>query len=120
MADLELTARVAWIDGDEAERAIGFAASDAPEEGYVLVQAAPGAGPEAIYLEVSDEIFADEGALERVSFAEREILLTIRADRASRFGMTRTVLIRLPKAAPEVHAAAEALRALLPHSLIGA
>jgi len=119
MADLELTARVAWQDGEGEERAIGFAVSDEPEEGYVLFQASSGAGPEAVYLEVSDEIFSDEGALERVEFAEREILLTIRADRASRFGMMRTVRIKLPKNETEVHAAAGALRALLPEVLIG-
>ena len=55
-----------------AERAAGFATSEDPEDGYVLFEGLAGGDPAKLYVEVSDEIFGAEGAMElRFDVADR-------------------------------------------------
>ena len=118
MADLQLTAHVVWTVEEDGTRAVGLAESDEPEDGYLLIQAEPGAGAAEIYVEVNDEIFGAEGALERVTFAPGRMVVRLRPDLAGRFGMLREVEVGLPAATPGLDAALALLRALLPAELV--
>jgi hypothetical protein len=118
MADIEVHASVVWIENEGADRAVGFATSDDPEDGYVLFQHESGTGPETLYVEVSDEIFGASDAVERVTFAPGVIHLTLKPDSAVRFGMVTSVDILLSDDLENGAAAEAALRALLPAALV--
>ena len=76
-ADIEIRARAFWADTEGGEHAVGFAASEDPEDGYVIFEGRPG-DRKGLYLEVSDEIFAAKDAVEGVSFSDAGFVLTIR------------------------------------------
>lgn len=118
MADLLLTAHVVWTVEEDGIRAVGLAESEEPEDGYLLIQAGPGAGAAEIYLEINDEIFGAEGALDRVAFAPGRLSVTLRPEMAGRFGMVRQVELRLPAATPGLQPALDLLRAILPAALV--
>ena len=76
-ADIEIRARAFWTDTEGGEHAVGFAASEDPEDGYVIFEGKPG-DRKGLYLEVSDEIFAAKDAVESVVFSETGFVLTIK------------------------------------------
>ena len=92
MADIEIKARAFWTDATDREHAVGFAASEDPDDGYVLFEGKPGAaaGP---FIEVSDEIFGAQEAVERVVFDALGFTLMIRATAAAKLGMVRAVRV---------------------------
>jgi hypothetical protein len=97
MADIKIKARAFWTDIENGTTAVGFAASENPDDGYVLFEGIPGATIKTIYVEISDEIFGADNAIETVVFSDAGFTLTLTPRAARRFGMVREV---------EVHVAA--------------
>ena len=93
MADIEIRARAFWTDTEGAEHAVGFAASEDPEDGYVLFEGVPG-DRKGLYLEVSDDIFAAKDAVGDVVFNAGGFTLTIRPEMAAKLGMDPLALRR--------------------------
>lgn len=93
MADIEIRALAFWTHVEGRERAVGFAASEDPEDGYVLFEGELGQPRDALYVEVSDEIFGAEGAVEAVDFATDGFTLRLKPDMAAKFGMVQAVRV---------------------------
>lgn len=113
MADIEIKARAFWIDTEGGSHAAGFAASEDPEDGYVLFEGKPGAALSAIYTEVSDDIFGSDKAIESLAFREDGFTLTLLESAAPKFGMVRVVDVKIDAADADGQAALTVLRGLI-------
>lgn len=111
-ADIEIRARAFWADTEGGEHAVGFAASEDPEDGYVIFEGRPG-DRKGLYLEVSDEIFAAKDAVEDVAFNEGGFVLTIRPAMQAKLGMVATVAVFVAAEDADGQAALAVLRGLL-------
>ncbi len=112
MADIEIRARAFWTDVEGAEHAVGFAASEDPEDGYVILEGRPG-DRKGLYLEVSDEIFAAKDAVEAVEFTDTGFTLAIRPAMAAKLGMVSAVVVFVGADDADGQAALAVLKALL-------
>ena len=112
MADIEIRARAFWTDTEGAEHAVGFAASEDPEDGYVIFEGKPG-DRKGLYLEVSDDIFAAKDAVEGVEFTADGFVLTIRPSMQAKLGMVGTVAVFVAGDDADGQAALAVLRGLL-------
>ncbi len=112
MADIEIRARAFWTDVEGAEHAVGFAASEDPEDGYVILEGRPG-DRKGLYLELSDEIFAAKDAVETVEFTDTGFTLTIRPAMAAKLGMVSAVVVFVGADDADGQAALAVLKALL-------
>lgn len=112
MADIEIKARAFWIDTEGGSHAAGFAASEDPEDGYVLFEGKPGAALAALYVEVSDDIFASDKAVEQVAFRDDGFTLTLLESAAPKFGMVRVVDVRIEPDDADGQAAITVLKGL--------
>ncbi|MEY4698381.1 MAG: hypothetical protein RIT14_2809 [Pseudomonadota bacterium] len=112
MAEIEVKARAFWTDATGKDIAVGFAASEDPDDGYVLFEGKAGAaaGP---FVEVSDEIFGADEAVERVVFDATGFALSIRAAAAAKLGMVREVRVFVEPEDADGQAALALLRRLL-------
>lgn len=117
--DIEIKALAFWRARDDGDIAVGFAASEDPEDGYVLFDGPEGGSPDDILTEVSDEIFAATGAIGRVVFDAAGFTLTVARDAVRKLGMVETVRVMVDPADDVGQAALADLRALLPASLVG-
>lgn len=113
MADIEIRAEAFWTDTDGGTIAVGFATSEDPDDGYVLFEGTPGAARNSIYVEVSDEIFGSDDAIETIAFADTGFTLTLTPRSASKFGMVREVEVRVTADDADGQKAIAALRTLL-------
>lgn len=113
MADIEIRAQAFWTDTDDGTTAVGFATSEDPDDGYVLFEGTPGAALKSVYVEVSDEIFGSDDAIETVAFSDAGFTLTLTPRAASKFGMVREVAVHVAPDDAEGQAAVATLRALL-------
>lgn len=113
MADIEIRALAFWTHVEGRERAAGFAASEDPEDGYVLFEGEVGQPRDAIYIEVSDEIFGAEGGLEDVTFGPDGFVLTLKETMAAKFGMVRVVKVAVEPLDADGQHAIKVLRELL-------
>jgi len=111
-ADIEIRARAFWTDTEGDEHAVGFAASEDPEDGYVIFEGRPG-DRKGLYLEVSDDIFAAKDAVEGVEFTSGGFVLTIRAAMQAKLGMVGTVAVDVAADDADGQAALSVLRGLL-------
>ena len=112
MADIEIRARAFWTDTEGAEYAVGFAASEDPEDGYVIFEGVPG-DRKGLYLEVSDDIFAAKDAVGDVVFGAAGFTLTIRPEMAAKLGMVNEVVVFVDADDADGQAALAVLRDLL-------
>lgn len=112
MADIEIRARAFWTDTEGGEHAVGFAASEDPEDGYVIFEGRPG-DRKGLYLEVSDEIFAAKDAVEAVVFTAERFTLTIRPAMQAKLGMVGEVVVHVAADDADGQAALAVLRGLL-------
>lgn len=112
MADIEIRARAFWTDVEGGDHAVGFAASEDPEDGYVIFEGRPG-DRKGLYLEVSDEIFAAKDAVETVTFSETGFTLTIRPAMAAKLGMVSEVSVLVGAEDGDGQAALAVLKRLL-------
>lgn len=112
MADIEIRARAFWTDTEGAEHAVGFAASEDPEDGYVLFEGVPG-DRKGLYLEVSDDIFAAKDAVGDVVFDAGGFTLTIRPEMAAKLGMVHAVAVFVDADDADGQAALAVLRGLI-------
>ena len=112
MADIEIKARAFWTDTEGAEHAVGFAASEDPEDGYVLFEGVPG-DRKGLYLEVSDDIFAAKDAVGDVVFDAGGFTLTIRPEMAAKLGMVHEVAVFVDADDADGQAALAVLRGLV-------
>ncbi len=113
MADIEIKAQAFWTDTADGTTAVGFATSEDPEDGYVLFEGTPGAPVKTVYVEVSDEIFGSDDAIETVAFTDTGFTLTLTARAASKFGMVQAVEVRVAADDTDGQTALAALKALL-------
>lgn len=113
MADIEIRAQAFWTHREGTDRAAGFATSEDPEDGYVLFEGVAGGDPATLYVEVSDEIFGAEGAMESVTFNDRGFVLMLKAAMAKKFGMVREVAVFVDPADADGQAALAVLRELV-------
>jgi hypothetical protein len=112
MADIEIRARAFWTDVEGAEHAVGFAASEDPEDGYVIFEGRPG-DRKGLYLEVSDDIFAAKDAVEAVVFGSEGFTLTIRPGLRAKLGMVSEVAVLVREDDADGQAALAVLKGLL-------
>lgn len=112
MADIEIRARAFWVDTGGGEHAVGFAASEDPEDGYVVFEGRPG-DRAGLYLEVSDEIFGGKDAVERVEFTEAGFTVTIRPAMRAKLGMVDAVAVSVAGEDADGQAALAVLRGLV-------
>lgn len=113
MADIEIRAQAFWTHSEGADRAAGFAVSEDPEDGYVLFEGVAGGDPAGLYVEVSDEIFGAEGAMDSVTFTDRGFVLLLKPAMAKKFGMVREVAVFVDPADADGQAALSVLRELV-------
>ncbi|WP_434617658.1 hypothetical protein [Tabrizicola sp. M-4] len=111
-ADIEIRARAFWADTEGGEHAVGFAASEDPEDGYVIFEGRPG-DRKGLYLEVSDEIFAAKDAVEGVAFSPEGFVVTIRPAMQAKLGMVATVAVFVAAEDADGQAALAVLRGLM-------
>lgn len=111
-ADIEIRARAFWTDTEGGEHAVGFAASEDPEDGYVIFEGKPG-DRKGLYVEVSDEIFAAKDAVEAVVFTDQGFVLTIRASMQAKLGMVSEVAVFVAPDDTDGQAALAVLKRLL-------
>ena len=111
-ADIEIRARAFWADTEGGEHAVGFAASEDPEDGYVIFEGRPG-DRKGLYLEVSDEIFAAKDAVEGVAFSPEGFVVTIRPAMQAKLGMVATVAVFVAAEDADGQAALAVLRGLI-------
>jgi hypothetical protein len=111
-ADIEIKARAFWTDTEGGEHAVGFAASEDPEDGYVIFEGKPG-DRKGLYLEVSDDIFAAKDAVEGVTFTDDGFVLTIRPAMQAKLGMVATVAVFVAGDDADGQAALAVLRGLV-------
>ena len=111
-ADIEIRARAFWTDTEGGEHAVGFAASEDPEDGYVIFEGKPG-DRKGLYLEVSDEIFAAKDAVESVVFSETGFVLTIKPAMQAKLGMVGEVAVFVGADDADGQAALAVLRGLV-------
>jgi hypothetical protein len=112
VADIEIRARAFWTDTEGGDHAVGFAASEDPEDGYVIFEGKPG-DRKGLYLEVSDEIFAAKDAVEAVDFTAEGFVLTIRPSMQAKLGMVGTVVVFVGAEDADGQAALGVLRGLI-------
>ncbi|NBE06900.1 hypothetical protein [Paragemmobacter ruber] len=112
MADIEIRARAFWTDVEGDSLAVGFAASEDPEDGYVVFEGRPG-DRKGLYLEVSDEIFAAKDAVEAVTFTEAGFVVAIRPAMMAKLGMVGEVAVFVDAGDADGHAALAVLRQVL-------
>ena len=113
MADIEIRAQAFWTDTADGTTAVGFATSEDPDDGYVLFEGTPGAALKTVYVEVSDEIFGSDDAVETVAFTETGFTLTLTPRAASKFGMVREVEVHVSPEDADGQTAIAALKALI-------
>lgn len=111
-ADIEIRARAFWTDTEGGEHAVGFAASEDPEDGYVIFEGKPG-DRKGLYVEVSDEIFSGKDAVEAVVFTDQGFVLTIRASMQAKLGMVGEVAVFVAADDADGQAALAVLRGLI-------
>lgn len=111
-ADIEIRARAFWADTEGGEHAVGFAASEDPEDGYVIFEGRPG-DRKGLYLEVSDEIFAAKDAVEGLAFSPEGFVVTIRPAMQAKLGMVATVAVFVAAEDADGQAALAVLRGLV-------
>ena len=112
MADIEIRARAFWTDTEGGDHAVGFAASEDPEDGYVVFEGKPG-DRKGLYVEVSDEIFAAKDAVEAVAFSDEGFVLTIKPAMQAKLGMVREVAVFVAADDGDGQAALAVLRGLV-------
>jgi hypothetical protein len=95
MADIQIKAAYGSVveEDEDALLFIAFAEGEDEDGSYVVLQQPLEGGP--VRLEVNDENFAAEDALESVTLVGDDLLLTIRATKTSKFGFAGTILIGL-------------------------
>ena len=111
-ADIEIRARAFWADTEGGEHAVGFAASEDPEDGYVIFEGRPG-DRKGLYVEVSDEIFAAKDAVEAVVFNDLGFVLTIKPSMQAKLGMVGEVAVFVAADDADGQAALAVLRGLI-------
>ena len=112
MADIEIRARAFWTDVEGDSLAAGFAASEDPEDGYVVFEGRPG-DRKGLYLEVSDEIFAAKDAVEAVAFTDEGFAVKIRPAMQAKLGMVAEVAVFVGADDADGQAALAVLRELV-------
>ena len=112
-ADLTLRAAYASVVEDEEEGLlfIGFAEGEDETEPYLLFRQALSGGP--VELELGDETFTAEDAVETVAETATGLTLTLRPAARAALGWLATVEIRLGPLCEDAEPAVAALREML-------
>lgn len=111
MADVTIRAAYASVVEDEGMLFIGFAEGEDEDEPYVLFRQPAGGGP--VWMELSDESFGAEDAVERVVEGPKGLTLTVRPAKVAALGWAASVDIRIGPACEDAAEAIAALRGML-------
>ncbi len=96
MADIVIKAAYGSVVEDEGQIFVGFAEGEEEDEAYVLFRQPEGGGP--VWFEVSDEAFGAEDALEAVVAGPGGLEITLKPERAAKFGWARSVSVEVGEA----------------------
>jgi hypothetical protein len=107
MADITINAAYGSVVEEDGYLFVGFAEGEDEDEAYVLFRQPLAGGP--VWVEVSDETFGAEDAVQSVVAGPRGFTLTIRPDRIAAFGFAASVAVTI---GPECEDAGPALAAL--------
>ena len=112
MADIEINAAYGSVveEDEDGLLFIAFAEGEDDDGAYVVFQQPLDGGP--VRLEVNDENFAAEDALESVSLEGDNLLLTISPKKTAKFGFAGTVSVGLGRCEDRMETVA-ALRQML-------
>ncbi|GGW29793.1 hypothetical protein GCM10011452_17970 [Gemmobacter lanyuensis] len=91
MSELVVKAAYATVATEEGAVFVGFV--DGREENYALFRQPVGGG--AVWFEVNDEDFGAEDAIAAVATQGTDLLVTLRPEKAGRFGYASQVAVRL-------------------------
>ena len=107
MADITIRAAYASVVEDEGLLFIGFAEGEDDDEPYLLFRQPLAGGP--VWMEVTDEDFGAEDAVERIEAGPQGLRLTIRKACVPALGYAGQIAVRI---GPDCEDAAPALAAL--------
>jgi hypothetical protein len=111
MADITINAAYGSVVEEDGFLFVGFAEGEDEDEAYVLFRQPLGGG--AVWVEVSDESFGAEDAVQSVAGSPQGFTLTIRPDRIAAFGFAASVAVTIGPECEDAGPALAALRELL-------
>ena len=111
MADIVVKAAYGSVVEDEGMLFVGFAEGEGEDEPYVLFRQPVGGGP--VWLEVNDEGFGAEDAVERVTEGPKGLEIALMPGKAAAFGYAGSVAVRIGPDCEDAGEALEALRGML-------
>lgn len=111
MADIVVKAAYGSVVEDEGMLFVGFAEGEGEDEPYVLFRQPVDGGQ--VWLEVNDEGFGAEDAVERVVAGPKGLEITLKPGKAAAFGYAGSVAVRIGPACEDAEGALEALRGML-------
>ena len=117
MADIVVKAAYGSAVEDDGLLFVGFAAGEEEDEPYVLFRQPVGGGP--VWLEVNDETFGAEDAVERVIAGPKGLEIVVRPQKAAVFGFATSVAVRIGPDCEDAEPALEALRGMLGDRMTG-
>ena len=118
MADIVVKAAYGSVVEDEGMLFVGFAEGDGEDEPYVLFRQPLGGGP--VWLEVNDEGFGAEDAVERVVAGPKGLEIGLKAGKAAAFGYAGSVAVWIGPGCEDAAEALAALRAMLGGAMVEA
>ncbi len=112
-ADIEIKAAYASVveDDEDGFLFIGFAEGEEEDEPYVLFRQPLTGGP--VWVEVNDETFGAEDAVQSASISPDGLAITIAPDAVAKFGWASAVTIEIGPDCEDAAEALDALRAML-------
>ena len=118
MADIVVKAAYGSVVEDDGMLFVGFAEGEGEDEPYVLFRQPLGGGP--VWLEVNDEGFGAEDAVERVAEGPKGLEIALKPGKAAAFGYAVSVAVRIGPGCEDAGETLEALRGMLGGVMTGA
>lgn len=111
MADVTIHAAYASVVEDEDHLFIGFAEGEDEDEPYLLFRQPLAGGP--VWVELGDESFGAEDALDSVTLGPKGLDLTLRPAARAALGWAATIAVRIGPECEDADQALAALRTML-------
>lgn len=111
MADIVVKAAYGSVVEDEGFLFVGFAEGEGEDEPYVLFRQPLEGGP--VWLEVNDEGFGAEDAVERVTEGPKGLEIALKPGKVAAFGYAGSVAVRIGSGCEDAGEALAALRGML-------
>lgn len=111
MADITVKAAYGSVVEEDGFLFVGFAEEEDEDGAYVLFRQPADGGP--VWLEVTDESFGAEDAVQSVTEGPKGFELTIRPGKVAAFGFASTIAVRIGPGCEDAEPALAALRGML-------